>query len=221
MALNRNAQDQQRDRQAIFLGKTEPRAARPGRAAASSKIRPTGGQGCQPARLETKPFQTVDSAAVARPQRTRARCSSRWRPRVNIGCRNYLTQQLGGSYEASYSGVRTAGRCWTWRSRSSGLTCARKAACIFDAEVKDQAAYQPFLQTAVKEVQAQGGKFIVQGAKPEVLNGSPSPNIVSISQWPSKEDAVRWYNSEAMKPVKDAQAKYTVTRLSIVEGKAP
>jgi len=32
---------------------------------------------------------------------------------------------------------------------------------IFDAEIKDQAAYQPFLQTAVREVQSQGGKFIV------------------------------------------------------------
>jgi uncharacterized protein (DUF1330 family) len=60
-----------------------------------------------------------------------------------------------------------------------------------------------------------------QGAKPEVLNGSPTPNILSISQWPNKEDALRWYNSEAMKPVKEAQAKYTTTRLSIVEGKAP
>jgi uncharacterized protein (DUF1330 family) len=89
---------------------------------------------------------------------------------------------------------------------------------IFEAEVKDKAA---FLQTAVKEVQAQGGKFIVLGSTPEILNGSPSPNIVSISQWASKEDAIRWYNSEAMKPVKEAQAKYTVTRLSIVEGKAP
>ena len=92
---------------------------------------------------------------------------------------------------------------------------------IFDANVKDKAAYMPFLQTAVKEVQAQGGKFLVQGATPEVLNGDATPNIISISQWPSKEDAVRWFNSEAMKPVKEAQAKYTVTRLSIVEGKAP
>jgi uncharacterized protein (DUF1330 family) len=90
---------------------------------------------------------------------------------------------------------------------------------IFDAEVKDKAAYQPFLQTAVKEVQAQGGKFIVLGATPDVLSGSPSPNLVSISQWASKEDAVRWFNSDAMKPVREAQAKYTVTRLSIVEGK--
>ena len=57
------------------------------------------------------------------------------------------------------------------------------------------------------------------GATPDVLSGSPSPNLVSISQWASKEDAVRWFNSDAMKPVREAQAKYPVTRLSIVEGK--
>jgi uncharacterized protein (DUF1330 family) len=92
---------------------------------------------------------------------------------------------------------------------------------IFEAEIKDAAAYQPFLQTAVKEVQAQGGKFLVAGAKPEVLSGAPTPNIVSISQWNNKEDIIRWFNSDAMKPVREAQAKYTVTRLSLVEGKAP
>jgi uncharacterized protein (DUF1330 family) len=92
---------------------------------------------------------------------------------------------------------------------------------IFDAEIKDRAAYQPFQQAAVKAVQAQGGKFIVAGARPEVLSGDPSPNILAISQWENKEDIIRWFNSDAMKPVREAQAKYTVTRLSIVEGTAP
>ena len=90
---------------------------------------------------------------------------------------------------------------------------------IFEAEVKDKAAYGPFAQIAVKELQAQGGKFIVLGATPDVLSGSQTSNAVSISRWASKEDAVRWFSSEAMKPVREAQAKYTVTRLSIVEGK--
>jgi uncharacterized protein (DUF1330 family) len=92
---------------------------------------------------------------------------------------------------------------------------------IFEAEIKDAAAYQPFLQTAVREVHAQGGKFLVAGARPELLSGTPTPNVVSISQWANKEDIIRWFNSDAMKPVREAQAKYTVTRLSLVEGKAP
>ena len=59
---------------------------------------------------------------------------------------------------------------------------------VFDAEIKDQAAYQPFLQTAVREVQSQGGRFIVAGATPEMLSGSgSSSNRVSVSQWPNKE----------------------------------
>jgi uncharacterized protein (DUF1330 family) len=92
---------------------------------------------------------------------------------------------------------------------------------IFDAEVKNAAAYQPFLQTAAKEVQAQGGKYLVAGIRPDVLKGTPTPNIISISQWENKENIIRWFNSDAMKPVREAQDKYTVTRLYIVEGKAP
>ena len=93
---------------------------------------------------------------------------------------------------------------------------------IFDAEIKDQAAYQPFQQTAGREVQSQGGKFIVAGATPEMLSGSTSPsNRVSVSQWPNKEAIKQWFNSDAMKPVREAQAKYTITRLYIVEGRVP
>jgi uncharacterized protein (DUF1330 family) len=93
---------------------------------------------------------------------------------------------------------------------------------IFDAEIKDQAAYQPFLQTAVREVQSQGGRFIVAGATPEILSGSgSSSNRVSVSQWPNKEAIRQWFNSDAMKPVREAQEKYTTTRLYIVEGRVP
>jgi uncharacterized protein (DUF1330 family) len=92
---------------------------------------------------------------------------------------------------------------------------------IFDAEIKDRAAYQPFQQTAIKEVQAQGGTFIVAGARPEVLGGDSVPQYRCDKPWESKEDIIRWFNSDAMKPVREAQAKYTVTRLSIVEGTAP
>ena len=93
---------------------------------------------------------------------------------------------------------------------------------IFDAEIKDQAAYQPFLQTAVREVQSQGGRFIVAGATPETLSGSgSSSNRVSVSQWPNNEAIRQWFNSDAIKPVREAQEKYTTTRLYIVEGRAP
>lgn len=91
---------------------------------------------------------------------------------------------------------------------------------IFDAEIKDQAAYQPFVQTAVREIQSHGGRFLVLGATPEVVSGSPTPNRISISQWSSKDEVMRWFNSEAMKPVREAQAKYTTTRLVVVEGRA-
>jgi uncharacterized protein (DUF1330 family) len=90
---------------------------------------------------------------------------------------------------------------------------------IFDVQIKDQAGYEPFRQTAARELQAQGGKYLVQGAVPEVLVGDP-PNRITISQWASKDDALRWFNSEAMKPVKEAQTKYTNTRRYVVEGRA-
>jgi hypothetical protein len=49
---------------------------------------------------------------------------------------------------------------------------------IFEAEVKDRAAYGPFAQIAVKEMQAQGGKFIVANATPDVLSGNQVSNVI-------------------------------------------
>ena len=92
---------------------------------------------------------------------------------------------------------------------------------VFDAEIKDP-RYQPFAMTAAREVAAQGGKFIVAGATPETLVGTGTGlRIVSISQWADKEAARRWFNSEPMKAVREAQEKYTTTRLFIVEGRTP
>src|SRR5262249_34196560 len=93
---------------------------------------------------------------------------------------------------------------------------------IFDAEIKDQAAYQPFSQTAGKEVQSQGGKFIVAGATPEMLSGSgSSSNRVSVSQWPNKEPIGKWINSETRKQIKETKKKSTLPPLYIVEGRPP
>jgi uncharacterized protein (DUF1330 family) len=124
-------------------------------------------------------------------------------------------------YAGSCSSIGNGRWHWSGALAVQGLHAqAKPPVCvIFEAEVKDKAAYGPFAQIAVKELQAQGGKFIVLGATPDVLSGSQTSNAVSISQWASKEDAVRWFNSDVMKPVREAQAKYTVTRLSVVEGK--
>ena len=66
--------------------------------------------------------------------------------------------RLGTLHEGSYSSVGNGRWHGLGAVAVQGLHAQAKppAFLIFDAEVKDKAAYQPFLQTAVKEVQAQG-----------------------------------------------------------------
>lgn len=92
---------------------------------------------------------------------------------------------------------------------------------VFDAQVKSP-KYMPFGKIASREVKAQGGTFIVAGAKPEFLVGKGTGrHVIAISQWPDKEAARHWFNSKPMKAVREAQKKYTTTRLYIVEGRTP
>jgi uncharacterized protein (DUF1330 family) len=93
---------------------------------------------------------------------------------------------------------------------------------VFDAKIKDPQHYGPFAKMAGREIKAEGGTFIVAGAKPEFLVGNKAGlHIFSISRWSDKEAIRHWFNSKPMKAVREAQKKYTTTRLYIVEGPKP
>ena len=89
---------------------------------------------------------------------------------------------------------------------------------IFETEIKDSAAYEPHRQTSAREIQAQGGKYLVLGGQPEKLEGD-APRRVTISQWLSMDDIKKWHTSPSMKEANEARAKYTSTRLYAVEAK--
>ena len=91
---------------------------------------------------------------------------------------------------------------------------------VADVEVTDQAGFQKYASQVSATEGPFGGHYIVRGGKVTPLEGD-APHRVVISEYPSVEKALAWYNSpaySAIRPLRQAAAK---SRLFVVEGVTP
>src|SRR5262249_58010085 len=67
----------------------------------------------------------------------------------------------------------------------------------------------------------EGGRFIVRGGKFETLEGQWHPKRLVVLEFPSVEQAKRWYDSEEYRPLKAMRFKASKSNLVLVEGGFP
>jgi uncharacterized protein (DUF1330 family) len=67
-------------------------------------------------------------------------------------------------------------------------------------------------------VQQYGGRFVVRGGAVETLEGDWQPKRVVVLEFPSLEQAKRWYNSEEYRDPKALRFKTAKSKLILVEG---
>lgn len=82
--------------------------------------------------------------------------------------------------------------------------------------------YGEELQRYASEVQATlipyGGRFLVRGSAPAVLEGSWPVDGVVIIEFPSVLHAQQWYASPAYQEIRELRTRNATCDLSIVEG---
>ncbi len=85
--------------------------------------------------------------------------------------------------------------------------------------VKDQAVYDRY-RAAVSATHAQvGGRFIVRGAEPVILDASLKPTgTIVIVAFPSMAKLREWWNSPSYGAIKGLRESGTVSQLYAVEG---
>jgi len=89
---------------------------------------------------------------------------------------------------------------------------------IVDVEVTDAAGFEEYRQLVPATVQKYGGRFLVRGGAVETLEGDWQPKRVVVLEFPSLEQAKRWYNSEDYRDPKALRFKTAKTRLILAEG---
>ena len=72
---------------------------------------------------------------------------------------------------------------------------------IGDVEVTDPAAFQEYRNRVGATVEQYGGKFVVRGGRVNPKEGDWQPRHLLMLEFPSLEQAERWYNSREYKPL--------------------
>ena len=89
---------------------------------------------------------------------------------------------------------------------------------IGDIEVTDPAGYEEYRKQVLAVVTKYGGRFIVRGGRIEPREGGWNPKRVVVVEFPSLEQAQKWYDSDEYRPLIKLRQKAAKGRLIIVEG---
>ena len=78
------------------------------------------------------------------------------------------------------------------------------AYCLFDnLEVNDPAKLEEYAVAVLPIVERYGGRYVLIGGKCDVLEGQWRPTYPVMIEFPTLEDAYRWYNSEEYQQYKE------------------
>ena len=89
---------------------------------------------------------------------------------------------------------------------------------IAEVEVTDQALYDEYRRQVPATLEKYGGRFAVRGGKTEPLEGGWAPKRLVMVEFPSMEQALRWYRSPEYAPLIVLRQRASRGRLVAVEG---
>jgi len=89
---------------------------------------------------------------------------------------------------------------------------------IGEVEITDPATYEDYRKQVLAVVTQYGGRFIVRGGKAEPLEGGWSPKRIVVLEFPSVEQAQKWYRSPEYAPLIKLRQSASRGRLIVVEG---
>ena len=89
---------------------------------------------------------------------------------------------------------------------------------IVDVEVTDPKGIEEYRKGVPATVAKHGGRFLVRGGAYSKLEGHWEPKRLVLLEFPSMEQAKRWYESEDYRGLKALRLKTAKTDLILVEG---
>lgn len=88
---------------------------------------------------------------------------------------------------------------------------------IGEIEVTDPAVYDDYRKQVLATITQHGGRFLVRGGKAEALEGA-TPKRMVLLEFPSYEQASKWYRSPEYAPLIALRQKAARGRLVLAEG---
>jgi uncharacterized protein (DUF1330 family) len=85
-------------------------------------------------------------------------------------------------------------------------------------DVKDPARYEHYRRLVLDTMLPFGGRFLVRGATPEILEGSWEPKRLVILEFPDAERARRWWASPGYAAAKAIRQSTSEGTLILLDG---
>jgi uncharacterized protein (DUF1330 family) len=89
---------------------------------------------------------------------------------------------------------------------------------IAEVTVTDPSTMEEYRKQVPATVARYGGRFLVRGGAHQTIEGDWKPNRLVILEFPTMEQARRWYDSEEYREPKALRIKSGRTNLVMVEG---
>ena len=89
---------------------------------------------------------------------------------------------------------------------------------VANVRVQDPDAYEFYKQMVPATVARFGGRYLARGGRAQVLEGDLNLGRVIVLEFPSYEDAQRWYSSPEYAAAKQLRHGCAVSELMIAEG---
>ena len=89
---------------------------------------------------------------------------------------------------------------------------------IVDNEVTDPAGFEEYRKQVPGTLEKYGGKILVRGGQMQMLEGDWKPKRIVVTEFPSIEQARRWYDSEDYRALKALRLRSARGSLVLVEG---
>jgi len=89
---------------------------------------------------------------------------------------------------------------------------------VVDIDVHDALGLEEYRRLVPGTIAKYGGRFIVRGGACQVLEGGWQPKRLVLLEFPSAEQARRWYDSEEYRPLKAMRLKASTANLVLVDG---
>ncbi|HMQ69644.1 MAG TPA: DUF1330 domain-containing protein [Ignavibacteria bacterium] len=89
---------------------------------------------------------------------------------------------------------------------------------IIEIKIKDTEMFEEYKKLATDTIALYGGKYIVRGGKTEILEGNRIPNRIVILEFPSADQAKKWWSSVEYAPAMKLRNMSAESDMILVEG---
>ncbi len=89
---------------------------------------------------------------------------------------------------------------------------------IVEIDVQDAVAFEEYRKQVPAIIAKYGGRYLVRGGRTETLEGDWHPKRVVVLEFPSLEQAKKFYDSPEYRPLKALRLRAATSKLLLVEG---